>query len=244
MFFKQLKKIVTICMLKISMAFGYCYAADLTYPENSILLASQPGRQLMQGAHGNTCLRLLQHLTTQQTQAYCAVASAATVLNALALPRPTDFMIYPYHYFNQADIFSRAVLKEDILPKKVNAHGMTLPQLASVLRVYGAKVMIVHVASADDKASKAVLIRALQSSNQYVIINFSRAALGEVGHGHFSPLCGYNSQAKRALLLDVARYKYPVMWFPISSIMKAMATRDHSTQQFRGFLVVQVANQA
>ena len=77
MFFRQLKKIITICMLIMSMSVGYCYAANLTCPKRAVLLASPAGRQLMQGTRGGKFLRLLQHLTTQQFRGFLVVKGSS-----------------------------------------------------------------------------------------------------------------------------------------------------------------------
>ena len=45
-----------------------------------------------------------------------------------------------------------------------------------------------------------------------MIVNLSRSVLGQSGSGHFCPVGGYNAQARKVLLLDTARFKYPPHW--------------------------------
>ena len=45
-----------------------------------------------------------------------------------------------------------------------------------------------------------------------MIVNLSRAVLGQSGTGHFEPIGGYNAKARKVLLMDTARFKYPPHW--------------------------------
>jgi len=62
------------------------------------------------------------------------------------------------------------------------------------------------------------------------VANFDRSGLGMVGAGHFSPVVAYNPSKDLALVLDVARYKYPPFWVPLLSLFRGIDSFDESAQ--------------
>ena len=52
--------------------------------------------------------------------------------------------------------------------------------------------------------------------------------IGQTGDGHFSPIAGYCSYQNEdyILLLDVARFKYPVYWVKARLLYDSMNTQD------------------
>lgn len=56
----------------------------------------------------------------------------------------------------------------------------------------------------------------------------------QTGTGHFSPIGGYHAGKDMALILDVARFKYPPHWVPLKLLWEAMDHFDETTGQRRG----------
>lgn len=56
----------------------------------------------------------------------------------------------------------------------------------------------------------------------------------QTGTGHFSPIGGYHAGSDMALILDVARFKYPPHWVPLTLLWEAMDNVDETTGQHRG----------
>ena len=56
----------------------------------------------------------------------------------------------------------------------------------------------------------------------------------QTGSGHFSPIGGYHAGRDMVLILDVARFKYPPHWVPLTLLWDAMSTIDNATGQQRG----------
>lgn len=56
----------------------------------------------------------------------------------------------------------------------------------------------------------------------------------QTGTGHFSPIGGYHAKRDMALILDVARFKYPPHWVPLTLLWEAMDSVDGTTEQRRG----------
>lgn len=69
-------------------------------------------------------------------------------------------------------------------------------------------------------------------------VSYSRAALGQTGSGHFSPVGGYSSYGNAGgyvLILDVARFKYPSYWVSVESLYESLRPVDPVTKQPRGY---------
>ena len=77
-----------------------------------------------------------------------------------------------------------------------------------------------------------------RSPERMLIASYCRSALGQTGAGHYSPIGGYHAGSDRLLLLDVARFKYPPHWVPVSLMFEAMRDRDPATGRPRGWLML------
>ncbi|TFJ83896.1 hypothetical protein NSK_004993 [Nannochloropsis salina CCMP1776] len=71
-----------------------------------------------------------------------------------------------------------------------------------------------------------------------LVVGYNRQVLGQTGSGHFSPVGGYHAGRDMALIMDVARFKYPPHWVPVPLLWEAMQTVDPETQRSRGYMVV------
>jgi hypothetical protein len=80
------------------------------------------------------------------------------------------------------------------------------------------------------------LIGALSARGRYVIVAFSRKALGEPGFGHISPLGAYDKPSDSFLMLDVNPTTVGWMWVPAGALVKAMRTFD--TVENRGYILI------
>ncbi|KAF2314729.1 hypothetical protein GH714_030216 [Hevea brasiliensis] len=70
-------------------------------------------------------------------------------------------------------------------------------------------------------------------------INFASSE-GKPRTGHFSPIGGYHAGRDMALILDVARFKYPPHWVPLTLLWEAMNNLDETTGQNKGCTAVTV----
>ena len=173
----------------------------------------------------------------QMTQSYCGVASAITVLNAMPINKPVDPIYAPHAYFTQNNFFTPAV--EKIIPSQtVLKMGMTRDEMATALMQHSVKVNSIAGDSLDDTALRSLLKKTLGEDGQYVLVNFLRAGLGQVGGGHWSVLAAYDAKSDSVLLLDVAKYKYAPAWVSISTLRLAINTIDTTSNKPRGLVVV------
>lgn len=181
--------------------------------------------------------QLVPTFAVQKTQSYCSVASAITVLNAMPIKKPVDPTYAPYAYFTQNNFFTPDVIKI-ISPQTVLQMGMTREQMAETLTAQGVRAKSIAGDTLNDADLRALLRKALLNDGQFVLANYLRAKLGQVGGGHWSALAAYDAQTDRVLILDVAKYKYPPVWVSISTLRQAITTIDTTSNKVRGLVVV------
>jgi len=181
--------------------------------------------------------QLIPTFAVQVTQSYCSVASAITVLNAMPIKKPVDPAFAPYAYFTQTNFFTPDVAKV-ISPETVLAIGMTREEMAETLSRQGVSAKSIAGDTFDDQSLRDLLQKALGEDGQYVLANYLRANLGQVGGGHWSVLAAYDAQSDSVLILDVAKYKYPPVWVGIGTLRQAIATIDKTSNKARGLVIV------
>lgn len=227
--------------------------AVLDLPTHLIDLSSEEGQKSLENSlekplknsqengwkkeHQANTLKLLSNFTTQNTTTYCGVASLVMILNSSNLKKPDDPLHEPFHYFTQDNFFDARI--EAIVPAHVVKNsGITLDQLARIAGGFGLEARARHANEiGSSKLMRKDLVNAL-SEHKFVIVNFSRDGLGQVGGGHHSPLAAYDKKHDRFLLLDVARYKYPAYWVSTKDLWNAVNTTDSDAKAKRGILVL------
>lgn len=75
-------------------------------------------------------------------------------------------------------------------------------------------------------------------TDKHMVISFSRKSMGQTGQGHYSPIATYNPGRMQALVLDVARFKYPSYWAPVDLLWNAMEPHDPETNTPRGYFIL------
>jgi len=181
--------------------------------------------------------QLSPNFTVQDTQSYCSVASAITVLNALPVKKPVDPAYAPYAYFTQSNFFTPEVTKI-ISAQTVLAIGMTRDEMAKTLAAHNVKTTSIAGDSLSEEELRALLKKTLGDDGQFVLANYLRAVFGQVGGGHWSVLAAFDAQSDSVLILDVAKYKYTPVWVGIGTLRKAIATVDSTSNKSRGLVVV------
>jgi hypothetical protein len=125
-----------------------------------------------------------------------------------------------------------------ISPQTVLAMGMTREQMAETLSRQGVKAISIAGDTLSEEGLRILLKKALGDDGQFVLANYFRANLGQVGGGHWSALAAYDAQSDSVLILDVAKYKYPPAWVSISILQQAIATIDTTSNKARGLVIV------
>lgn len=229
---------ILLCLLSAT-----AHAQTLPLPDNLIDLRSNQGEQLLRDSDASEAfIPLAANFVTQETQAYCGVASMVMVLNAMQLPAPAVPEYDPYHTYTQDNLLNEQT--DQILPREVLAkQGMTLDQLGGILAAQPVAVQVHHAADTDLDTFRASAREHLGKEGQFVIINYLRKAIGQERGGHISPLAAYDAETDRFLILDVSRYKYPPVWVASAELFAAMNTTDADNQnRTRGYVLVAPAD--
>ncbi len=213
------------------------FSADLIYLNSTtgtnLLLKSDLNKQFFS---------VMPYVTTEEIETFCGAASIASVLNSLPTKnRPVPAQFSPYHYFTQDSLFIEATDKI-ISKEKVATGGLTLDQLRQFLEVWSANPTIYYGSAMSLSQFRNLITSSLSNPNQRIIVNFDRKALGQIGHGHFSPIGAYDSQSDSVLILDVAKYKYPPVWTKTSDLYAAIQGTDPTSGKSRGIAQITVSS--
>jgi hypothetical protein len=203
---------------------------------------------------------LANEFESQENRAFCGVASAVVVLNALRdrddrFPKPEDSRLAPggslafdplFHRFTQADFFTPETdtikRKDEILgsPRTAGEHpsgGLQLRQLAKLLVAHGLSVEVRVVDDhLDGPTIRRELVKNLSTEGDYVLVNYLRGGVGQAGGGHISPLAAYDMASDSILVLDVNPNAQPWSWVPAGALIDAMRNKD--VIENRGYLLV------
>ncbi|WP_440682622.1 phytochelatin synthase family protein [Cysteiniphilum halobium] len=218
--------------------------AILPVPSDVISFYSPKGQQLLNSASNNNkaeVYKLLGYFTTEKGTEYCAPASITMALNSLGLTPDIAPAHKPYVMYTQNNLFynKEALDKYELSPPLIMRGGLTLSQAEELVKsqrgAHATKIFGNTIKSADELRK---ILLANYHSGKYILLNFDRASIDEVGSGHFSPLAAYNSDSDKWLLLDVARYKYPPVWVTTEQVYKSMQDKDSTSHKPRGLLIV------
>jgi glutathione gamma-glutamylcysteinyltransferase len=202
-------------------------------PDGHVAFSGPQGRELFREALAAGTLEgffaLSEQFHTQAEPAYCGLGSLVVALNALGID-PGRLWKGPWRWFDES-------LLDCCVPlDQVRARGLTLDELGCLASCNGARSTVVRASDATVESFRDALGRASESSEAVVIASYHRGALGQTGQGHFSPLGGIHRERDLALVLDVARFKYPPHWVPIERLFAAMLPVDPATSRSRGWI--------
>ncbi|WVZ72752.1 hypothetical protein U9M48_021163 [Paspalum notatum var. saurae] len=200
-------------------------AVDFASPEGKRLFAEALAAGTMEGF-----FPLVSCFQTQSEPAFCGLASLAVVLNALAID-PGRRWKGPWRWFDEFMLDCCEPLD------KVKAQGITFGKVACLAHCSGADVQSFRANRVTIHDLRRHLLRCVSSQDCHLIASYHRQAFKQTGTGHFSPIGGYHAGQDMALILDVARFKYPPHWVPVQLLWEAMNTTDDSTGLLRGSLL-------
>jgi Phytochelatin synthase len=190
--------------------------------------------------------RLAQHFyyyqqgwDAQINQAYCGVASAMAVLNSLRgkIVLPQDPVYLPFPWATQTTLIQNECVKQNVYDIDTTENyfwGLGLDLATKLLNCHlqgqGYTAVAHHVdpATATISELRSIFQAALDNEDARLVINYDRGGItqGPMGHGHFSPIGAYNHEQDAFLVMDVAKYKYPPVWVPTSTLMGGIGTMD------------------
>jgi hypothetical protein len=220
-------------------------AEHLPLPQNLVDFQARQGQQYFLESKARAAYwPLASEFVTQKNGAFCGVASLVMVLNGLGIPAPDVAHVGPYKAFNQDNVFNAAT-EAIVEQSKILQRGMTLDELAGLFGAFGVKAKVVHASQASLEEFREAARDYLSRERHFVLVNYLRAAIGQVRDGHISPLGAYDEKTDRFLILDVARFKYPPVWVEAKELFSAMSTIDHGNgNRSRGYVLVEPTTSA
>jgi glutathione gamma-glutamylcysteinyltransferase len=205
-------------------------------PDSLVAFASAEGRRLFAEALADRTMESYfaqaEQFHTQQEPAFCGLATLVVALNALSID-PGRSWKGPWRWYSEELLDCCAPLD------KVKNEGITFDQFACLARCNGAAVDAVRADGSSLDAFRASVSAASTTEGRVVAIAYTRRVLGQTGDGHFSTLAGFHRGRDLALVMDVARFKYPPHWAPLSLLFEAMLPHDPVTKRSRGFITLQ-----
>ena len=223
--------------------------------------------RLARSSHKTDFFPLSNHFVSQDNAIFCGPASSAIVLNALRLGRrdglPKDRASIAeeemawlwegadpfYGKYTPNNVFTdQAKSRLEVLGKPIpiegepkSDFGFQLHQLAELLRSHGLDVALRVVDDgADASEIRRELVENLASEDDYVLVNYSRKALGQPGGGHISPVGAYDEASDSFLVMDVNPNRAPWVWIAADDLVSAMRTFD--TVENRGYVLIAEGN--
>jgi hypothetical protein len=213
--------------LTISLAAGIAsiaaVAAYVAYPPNEMLALNPPLQSIEAsvpaGPYSVDFDRLSKGFAGQKFRSFCGPASVATVSRAFG------------KQVDQTRIFSSSYQAANVF-----FSGMTLAELEQLAKDRGMSTERVHADSLSLHTFRELLKANLAQPDNYVLVNYDRRLLDQVGAGHISPVGSYDEASDRFLVLDEASYRYPFTWVSAEKLYYAARTRDG--EDWRGVLFI------
>lgn len=117
----------------------------------------------------------------------------------------------------------------------IRKSGITLSEFSCLARCNGLDVKTFRADATPIEQFEADLKATCSSRDQIMVVSYARKALNQTGDGHFSPIGAYYAANKMALVMDVARFKYPAYWVPLDMLYRSLHPRDPVTHEPRGY---------
>ncbi|XP_047327818.1 glutathione gamma-glutamylcysteinyltransferase 1-like [Impatiens glandulifera] len=216
------------------MATASLYRRILPSPP-AIDFASSEGKQLFAEAIQSHTMegffKLISYFQTQSEPAYCGLATLSMVLNALAID-PGRKWKGPWRWFDESMLDCCEPLE------RVKAEGISFGKLVCLAQCAGAKVVAFRSNQSTIDDFRKYVRTCTSSDDCHLIASYHRGTFKQTGTGHFSPIGGYHPGKDMALILDVARFKYPPHWVPLPLLWEAMNTVDETSDRHRGFMLI------
>jgi hypothetical protein len=210
-------------------------------PEPLLALDSPEGRALfaeaLAGGRLESYFPLAEQFQTQAEPSFCGLTSLVVVLNSLAVD-PGRLWKGPWRWFGEEMLDCCVSLDE------VRARGLTLNQFACLAQCNGARATAhrpTDEGGGVDALRAAIAASASDRAAPRVVVSYARTALEQTGEGHFSPVAGYHPGRDLALVLDVARFKYPPHWVSVEALHRATLPLDPATGRSRGWVLLAAA---
>nr|ADR51693.1 phytochelatin synthase [Pteris vittata] len=178
----------------------------------------------------NGFFKLVSTFQTQAEPAYCGLTTLVVVLNALSVD-PGRRWKGPWRWFDESMLDCCEPLEN------VKKNGITFSKVSCLAQCAGASVQAFRANESSLDLFRSFVETCASSEDHHLVVSYDRQILKQTGTGHFSPVGGYHRHKDMALILDVARFKYPPHWVPLSLLWEALNSVDEATGKSRGFMM-------
>lgn len=210
-------------------------------PDGLVAFSSTEGRvrfgEAMASGSMEPYFPLMEQFVTQEDPRFCALGTLTMVMNALRIDprrRWRDENGPGWRWWSD-EMFPTSCSGDIEHFKKL---GVTMEEFELLASANGAAVQMRRPTDRGESLDtfRASIVEASSAdSKSFTVTSFCRAHLGQTGGGHFSPIGGYHAPTDSALVLDVARFKYPPYWVSLSKLWEASLAVDDVTGRERGW---------
>jgi glutathione gamma-glutamylcysteinyltransferase len=212
-------------------------------PKAQVPFTSKQGRKFfreaLEAGYAENFFFLAEQFRTQDEPTFCGLTTLAMVLNSLRID-PMRTWKGAWRWFNEQNLGCCTGTSE------VREEGLTFDMFRRMASCNGANVEASRAPSTSEgpqaraefaqQFREAVKATSSSEEREFLVICYCRRSLGQTGGGHFSPVGGYHEESDSVLVMDVARFKYPMHWVPLEVAAEAMSQVDPSAGLPRGFL--------
>mmetsp|Transcript_35202 Transcript_35202/g.55009 ORF Transcript_35202/g.55009 Transcript_35202/m.55009 type:complete len:447 (+) Transcript_35202:100-1440(+) len=219
-------------------------AATALSASSRVTLESEHGQELFREAlvegTAENYFSLAEQAVTETDPAHNAASTMSVVFNALGHD-PLKVWKGPWRW-NTPDLV-QAHSSSGRSAASIRQDGLSTCEFAAMARNCGVNAKVEHAKSAsqDGLASFRGHVKKVSADSavgSHVVINFSPAALGLHGPSTFGTVAGYHAGSDMVLVMDVNRSGSSPFWVHIGKVWDAMAVKDASTGQERGYVLL------
>jgi len=216
-------------------------------PPPSVEFSSAEGKLLFNEAMAAGTMgcffRLIEQFHTQVEPAFCGLGTLTMVLNALNVDPQRNWK-GPWRWFHEEMLDGCEKLD------RIKEKGIVWNSFLCLARCNNAACEAHRIDEGGDlnlfrqsvEAVSRQVVGCTSEENdqalQVLVVSYSRKQFKQSGDGHYSPIGGYHAATDRVLILDVARFKHPPHWVPLTELHAAMARQDPDTGRSRGFAIL------
>ncbi|KAF4704172.1 hypothetical protein FOZ63_023304 [Perkinsus olseni] len=237
-----------------------------TLPDDEPAVCSKEGRrrlsEAMADGHAYPFLPLMCQFKTQDQPAYCGLTTLIMTLNTLGID-PWRTWRGVWRWYDENHLGACCINLEEVA-----SEGISIDTFACLARCNGLGVQVHRPSleepsecsttatesttepnldaqflqgfrdTVESWTSDGRLLESCGGLDKVLVVSYDRAAVGQAGSGHFSPIGAYHAASDSVLVLDVARFKYPPHWIKLPRLVKAMYPIDNATGNSRGYIVL------
>lgn len=212
--------------------------------KSAIEMSSEEGIRLLQTAPNlEKFTKLVDSKDRQNSLGSCGLASIATLLNALNYPaKDVVYGTFKYHTMN--NIRNMEAIKQDVLDWAPEKNGLGLHQVRDVCIALGLNTTLKLCGEISHSEFIDDVINTTFDQKTYMLVNFYRPSVGQVGGGHITPVAAYHNSQNQVLLMEVVPHKFSSFWVHEATLFSAMKELDKRLNQSRGYLLVSYDNES